>query len=85
MSNLGSSKDGTLKVIDLDEAFFQSKIGAVLQRKGTCQQHEDCDKASCLGWCDATEGKCLDRRLNNNLQVPYTLAPYLPLTGVYSI
>lgn len=67
--NFGISRDGTVKFIDLDMTFFDSKLATELNVTENCTTHKDCDFFDCKGWCDMTERTCTSNRINNNLQV----------------
>ncbi|XP_013392830.1 protein FAM69C-like [Lingula anatina] len=66
--NFGLAEDETVKAIDVDMAFLDSKLGMELLSVGNCTAHKDCDFFDCKGWCDLSEGQCTRNRINNNLQ-----------------
>lgn len=68
MSNFGVSESGSVKLLDIDMAFFDRLIP--LNPATKCRKHADCSVFDCSGYCDKRARRChVNRRINNNLQV----------------
>ncbi|XP_078694213.1 divergent protein kinase domain 1C-like [Branchiostoma floridae x Branchiostoma belcheri] len=65
--NYGVSADLTIQAIDVDMAFFESKMRGILGQEN-CTKNEDCDFFDCASFCDLGRKKCSKHRSNNNLQ-----------------
>lgn len=64
LDNFGLNQQSQLKIIDPDMAYpdfyiFTSKV---------CEQHEDCHVFDCKSFCDQISKRCVNKRINNNLQ-----------------
>ncbi|KAL3860042.1 hypothetical protein ACJMK2_010215 [Sinanodonta woodiana] len=65
--NFGIGSDDRVVLVDTDSVFFNSKLMNEIYNIN-CSTHEDCDYFDCRGWCHARTGRCLHKRMNNNLQ-----------------
>ncbi|XP_078609243.1 divergent protein kinase domain 1C-like isoform X2 [Branchiostoma floridae x Branchiostoma japonicum] len=65
--NYGVSADFTIQAIDVDTAFFETKMQAILGQK-SCTKNEDCEFVHCESSCDLRHRRCSKHRSNNNLQ-----------------
>ncbi|XP_066292955.1 divergent protein kinase domain 1C-like [Branchiostoma lanceolatum] len=65
--NYGVSADLTIQAIDVDMAFFETKMRGILGQ-GNCTKNEDCDFVYCTSSCDLSRRRCSEHRANNNLQ-----------------
>ena len=67
LSNFGISAQGHVKLLDLDQAYFDRLfLGNPLK---TCRKNSDCSMYDCSGYCDRRTRRCHQRRINNNLQI----------------
>ena len=68
--NFGIASDGSVKAIDTDMVFFESKIGPWMTNQTTyCSRDSDCVYISCFGKCNTTTSRCEETIVNNNLEV----------------
>ncbi|CAF1637934.1 unnamed protein product [Rotaria magnacalcarata] len=68
LSNFGISESGSVKLLDVDMAYFDRLIP--LDPTIKCRRHSDCSFFDCSGYCDKRKRRChVNRRINNNLQV----------------
>ncbi|MFT7813925.1 protein FAM69C-like [Arapaima gigas] len=65
--NFAIRKDLTVVAIDVDMAFFEPKIGDILEQN--CTTNRDCNFFDCVSRCDVKRSKCGWKRVNSNLQV----------------
>uniref|UniRef100_A0A8C9VJV5 Divergent protein kinase domain 1C n=1 Tax=Scleropages formosus TaxID=113540 RepID=A0A8C9VJV5_SCLFO len=65
--NFAVRKDLTVVAIDVDMAFFEPKMRAILEQN--CTTDEDCNFFDCVSRCDVKRNKCGWKRVNSNLQV----------------
>ncbi|CAH1244832.1 FAM69C [Branchiostoma lanceolatum] len=65
--NYGVSADLTIQAIDVDMAFFETKMRGILKQEN-CTKNQDCDFFDCTSKCDLRRKKCSMHRNNNNLQ-----------------
>ena len=88
VSNFGLAADGTIRAIDVDTTFLDSKLNERFVadnfgQESNCTKHTDCGFGDCLGWCNYETGYCHSRRSNNNLQVSLVLQPPVRLFGFF--
>ncbi|XP_048451556.1 LOW QUALITY PROTEIN: divergent protein kinase domain 1C [Rhincodon typus] len=81
--NFAIRADLTVVAIDVDMAFFEPKMRAILEQN--CTDDEDCNFFDCFSRCNIETKKCRAERSNNNLQVSCNLlwlnSYSLPLKG----
>ncbi|XP_060680287.1 divergent protein kinase domain 1C [Hemiscyllium ocellatum] len=65
--NFAIRADLTVVTIDVDMAFFEPKMRAILEQN--CTDDEDCNFFDCFSRCNIKTKKCRADRSNNNLQV----------------
>ncbi|XP_066290139.1 divergent protein kinase domain 1C-like [Branchiostoma lanceolatum] len=65
--NYGVSTHLTIQAIDVDMAFFETKMRRILGQK-SCTTNADCEFVHCASTCDLTRRRCSKHRSNNNLQ-----------------
>lgn len=68
--NFGIDYKNQVKIIDVDTLFFDTSMLKDLSDP-KCTSHNDCDFFDCRGWCNMKNGKCVAKRVNNNLQVNF--------------
>lgn len=66
--NFGRRDNWEVTLLDTDCALFETDLMSQFNHS-VCKTHADCDFFDCKGYCDKTRGHCLQRRMNNNLQV----------------
>lgn len=64
--NFGIREDLTVVAIDVDMAFFEPRLRAVLEQNCSCD--EDCSFFDCWSHCDPHTLRCSPYRTNSNLQ-----------------
>ncbi|XP_076449081.1 divergent protein kinase domain 1C-like [Babylonia areolata] len=66
-SNFGVCADGSVKLIDADSVFFDSRMMETFHTS-QCRTHDDCHFFDCGGWCQTDASRCYMVITNNNLQ-----------------
>ena len=69
-ANFGVSKDGAIKIVDVDMLLSDSKLKKIFAGFN-CSLHSDCDFFDCKAKCDVSKGSCMQTRSNANLQVNF--------------
>lgn len=64
--NFGIRDDLTVVAIDVDMAFFEPRLGSILEQNCSCD--EDCSFFDCWSQCDPQTQRCSPYRSNSNLQ-----------------
>lgn len=66
--NFGMRSNWEVTLLDTDCALFETDLLSQFNHS-KCKRHSDCDFFDCRGYCDKKRGHCLQKRVNNNLQV----------------
>jgi len=64
LDNFGLNERRELKIIDTDMVFPDKYI----YNERVCSSHDECHFFDCKSFCDLKQNKCVQKRVNNNLQ-----------------
>ena len=74
--NFGVGEDGLARAIDVDAVLTDITLKVRLSESTEhCVKHFDCSIGDCHGACDLENNKCLNIRVNNNIQVRFEYPP----------